>query len=699
MADARFFTLSSSFQTPFLSQKPILFPSKHGCCSTFKIIGSPRTSSSSSQHVVSRDFDIVSTKEKPDGSLVFQFGEASEISENVEPGPKPTIGPKTGELEIIDEELVTCQIEEVYPQNELVVDLSTKDRTLSEDEDVKSSAGNNFPGMINFEVESPVNKSELEDVVKDRSSGTGSNVNFTTSAVSPGLGIVSSKDVSQVEGKNEVASELTEFDIEVHASFASQAGKKESIDVEDVDKDEGGKDVNKVLASNSLETEILNEKPTNMAVDKEPSKAPTLYEELIEDTLDKKLVHGALDEEPAAKPTHQIMDVESVEQQTYHLVDVEPNDQPMVEEVAEQPTPTAANAEAVRDEGIESMNMKPTGALVEEPVEQQTQTEVTEELNHHELDEKLAYNQGVQSLELLDEKLPSSSWAEEIAEGDSQSSSDGDVSIPLAAGLQLSEATMTMEETSTPRNVLFSGAASLPHPSKALTGAEDAYFVHENWLGVADGIGQWSLEGTSAGLYGQELMKNCGKLADNNSNPITEPVEVLNKASMETLSPGSSTALVANFDGQVLRVANIGDSGFIIVRNGAVFKKSSPMVHEFNFPVQIEKGDNPSELVEEYDIPLDEGDIIITGTDGLFDNLYDQQIASIVFSSLQAGIQLQEIAELVAERAQELGQSKSVRSPFADEAQAAGYVGYNGGKLDHVTVIVSLVHQTSTHLQ
>lgn len=55
---------------------------------------------------------------------------------------------------------------------------------------------------------------------------------------------------------------------------------------------------------------------------------------------------------------------------------------------------------------------------------------------------------------------------------------------------------------------------------------------------------------------------------------------------------------VGNLNWQAMHVANIGDSGFLILRNGIVFKKSSPMVHEFNFPIQIEKGDNPSELVE-----------------------------------------------------------------------------------------------------
>lgn len=30
---------------------------------------------------------------------------------------------------------------------------------------------------------------------------------------------------------------------------------------------------------------------------------------------------------------------------------------------------------------------------------------------------------------------------------------------------------------------------------QALTGGKDAYFVLENWFGVADGVGQWSLAG------------------------------------------------------------------------------------------------------------------------------------------------------------------------------------------------------------
>ena len=53
----------------------------------------------------------------------------------------------------------------------------------------------------------------------------------------------------------------------------------------------------------------------------------------------------------------------------------------------------------------------------------------------------------------------------------------------------------------------------------------------------------------------------------------------------------------------------------------------------------------------------------------------------------------QKIAELLAMRAQEVGGWATSRSPFADAAKAAGYGGYTGGKLDDVTVIVSLVEK------
>ncbi|KAF5196754.1 phosphatase PTC7-like protein [Thalictrum thalictroides] len=251
--------------------------------------------------------------------------------------------------------------------------------------------------------------------------------------------------------------------------------------------------------------------------------------------------------------------------------------------------------------------------------------------------------------------------------------------------------------TSTPRLSLSSSSAMLPHPSKALTGGEDAYFIAcQSWFGVADGVGQWSLEGVNAGIYARELMENCAKIVSQSDRAsITEPDQILIQSAAESHSPGTSTALVANFDGQVLHVANLGDSGFIVIRNGTVFRKSLPMVYGFNFPVQIGKGDDPSKLIEGYHIVLNEGDVIISATDGLFDNLYEKEIALVVSKSLEACLKPKEIAEYLTRRSQEVGRSATVRSPFADAAQAAGYTGTVGGKLDDVTVIVSMVQRST----
>ncbi|KAK6805423.1 hypothetical protein RDI58_003208 [Solanum bulbocastanum] len=243
--------------------------------------------------------------------------------------------------------------------------------------------------------------------------------------------------------------------------------------------------------------------------------------------------------------------------------------------------------------------------------------------------------------------------------------------------------------------ILSSGATLLQYPSKAFAGGHEAYFIAcGKWLGVADAVGTWSLEGSDPGVYAQELMQNSESIVSKcNKDSINDPKQVLNLSISKTDSPGSSTVLIAHFDGKALHVANIGDSGFIIVRNGSVYRKSSPMLHEFNLPIQIEKGDDPSQLLEEYKIELDEGDVIVTATDALFDNLYDQEIVSIVSRSLKADQSPQEIAEILATRVQQVGSSASGRSPFADAAQAAGYVGYTGGKRDDVAVIVSVVQK------
>ena len=49
--------------------------------------------------------------------------------------------------------------------------------------------------------------------------------------------------------------------------------------------------------------------------------------------------------------------------------------------------------------------------------------------------------------------------------------------------------------------VLLAGGVNLPHPAKAETGGEDAFFVSRGAVGVADGVSAWAREGINAALY------------------------------------------------------------------------------------------------------------------------------------------------------------------------------------------------------
>jgi len=56
--------------------------------------------------------------------------------------------------------------------------------------------------------------------------------------------------------------------------------------------------------------------------------------------------------------------------------------------------------------------------------------------------------------------------------------------------------------------------------------------------------------GIDPGIYSQELMENCRKIVSE-CNSVPHPEEVISESALEAESPGSSTILVAYFDGQV----------------------------------------------------------------------------------------------------------------------------------------------------
>lgn len=89
-------------------------------------------------------------------------------------------------------------------------------------------------------------------------------------------------------------------------------------------------------------------------------------------------------------------------------------------------------------------------------------------------------------------------------------------------------------------------------------------------------------------------------------------------------------------------------------------------------------------------IPVALGDVIVAGTDGLFDNLYSNEISAVVVNAVRSGLEPEATAQNIAALARQRALDRNRQTPFSAAAQEAGYR-YYGGKLDDITVVVSYI--------
>ncbi|MCO5567460.1 hypothetical protein L7F22_021151 [Adiantum nelumboides] len=241
---------------------------------------------------------------------------------------------------------------------------------------------------------------------------------------------------------------------------------------------------------------------------------------------------------------------------------------------------------------------------------------------------------------------------------------------------------------------LLSGACYFPHPEKELTGGEDAYFIcpEKQMFGVADGVGGWAELGVDSGEYARRLMIESLIAAREEPTGSVDAARVLKKAYSKTTCQGSSTACILALSGYGLQAVNLGDSGFIVVRNGRMIFKSPAQQHNFNFPFQLEScgAGDPVSAAELFVVDVAAEDVIIAGTDGLFDNLFATEIETIVLQAKWSGMSPDVTAQKIAYLARERANDCNGETPFSAAAQNAGYSFY-GGKMDDITVIVSYV--------
>uniref|UniRef100_A0A0G4I7L8 PPM-type phosphatase domain-containing protein n=1 Tax=Chromera velia CCMP2878 TaxID=1169474 RepID=A0A0G4I7L8_9ALVE len=148
----------------------------------------------------------------------------------------------------------------------------------------------------------------------------------------------------------------------------------------------------------------------------------------------------------------------------------------------------------------------------------------------------------------------------------------------------------------------------------------------------------------SPGSKGSEKDKETGSEKDPQLMVAQRALQILYSGYRSIRSAGingASTAAVAVLDSErnFLGVVNLGDSGLLLLRRGphGVFRvvvRTVDLQHRFNCPYQLsnilgQEGDS----VESSDVlvcHVQEGDLVVVGTDGLFDNVADAEIAQVV---------------------------------------------------------------------
>jgi protein phosphatase PTC7 len=236
---------------------------------------------------------------------------------------------------------------------------------------------------------------------------------------------------------------------------------------------------------------------------------------------------------------------------------------------------------------------------------------------------------------------------------------------------------------------MSAGVASIPHPAKKHKGGEDAHFISNDnsVIGVADGVGGWEALGVDSGLYSRSLM-NFACLSANSG--VKNPAELLKIAHERCLNiQGSTTACIISLIDNKIHAANLGDSGFLIIRNGNLIFKTKEQQHYFNCPFQIGSSrDMPEDAQRIVVEDIQAGDIIVACTDGVFDNLFTEAILRIVNDS--TGLEPSFIAQRIATAAHTIGCDPTAFTPFQDGAQKTGQL-WQGGKLDDISCVVAKI--------
>jgi protein phosphatase PTC7 len=285
------------------------------------------------------------------------------------------------------------------------------------------------------------------------------------------------------------------------------------------------------------------------------------------------------------------------------------------------------------------------------------------------------------------------------------------------------------------------GAYQKTHPMKAVGGHKDAdaTLISPMLLGVADGVSQIEDFGLDASELPNDLLKACEELAmpqlipDFLDSSYRGPIPLMREAYESTDCYGSTTICLAILDNStkihgklhpMIAVLSIGDCELLVLRRLQCQELYETVFHtemqridgNAQCPLQVCRLDDridPNfderiaiEVIERgsavHCVSIYEGDIVVMGSDGVFDNLFIDEIIAMVNEMLppaRAGAKF---------RPTDAALLKQVATRIVDECHAktkpsfgGGYpdtpIGIGGKRDDTCCVVGEVIEFTDSH--
>lgn len=268
------------------------------------------------------------------------------------------------------------------------------------------------------------------------------------------------------------------------------------------------------------------------------------------------------------------------------------------------------------------------------------------------------------------------------------------------------------------------------HPSRDIQGKRDADVTLATpvLLGICDGVSQIEDLGLDSSELPRELLQSCENLAasqlmhKSSSDAYQGPISLLKEAYEDTSSLGSTSVLLAVMDNTtqihgkfhpMVGVVTLGDCELVMLRrtNGLqhplqviLHTEKQRIGGNKQTPLQLARMDSETDPDFEEEAALDaiergtglhcmstnEGDVLIMGSDGIFDNLFLQEVIDICNQFLQPG-QTNLFSPASADKLEELARClvQTAHSKSGGRAYATP-VGV-GGKADDTSVVVAEV--------